>query len=212
MAKSPGKQVNKQETRSRILDGASVLFAEQGYAASSISKIAKKAGVLPGSIYWAFESKEQIFAEVLKHAGNQWKEEFIAIQNVEISDIKSYTKHFQNLAIAFETAPEFLRLIMVVATERQTGNPEILAAAQDVRRFWRTAIEDLLKRLLGDREPKAMAHFSQRISRLTIQMLDGVFLSHQLEPKEASVREMISDIADVLANEIELGANTLPKV
>lgn len=212
MTKLSDKKVVKRGARDRILDGASVIFAEQGYAAASISKIAKKAGVLPGSIYWAFESKEQIFIEVLKRASMRWKEEFISDENVEILNIEGYTKYFLSLAIAFEKAPEFLRLIMIVAIERQMDSPETLAAAQGVRRFWRTEIEQLLKKLLGARDPKALDSFCQRLSRLTIQMLDGIFLSNQLEPNEASVREMISDVANVLGNEIELGANTLPKI
>jgi len=51
-------------TRERILAAARALFAEQGYTAASISKIAKKAEVLPGSLYWAFESKEKLFAAI----------------------------------------------------------------------------------------------------------------------------------------------------
>lgn len=211
MGKSTVKQIDRQETRNRILEGASLLFAEQGYAAASISKIAKKAGVLPGSIYWAFESKEQIFAAVLKRAGESWKERFVPDDEEAVTNVETYTAYFEKLAIAFDEAPEFLRLIMVVASERQAGSPEIMSAARDVRRFWRERIEMATMAVLEGYEHQAVAEFSKRFSRLTIQMLDGLFLSSQLEPDEASVKEMFRDTAGICAREIQRGVETLPK-
>lgn len=219
MGKTTRKQIDKQETRERILEGASLLFAEQGYAAASISKIAKKAGVLPGSIYWAFESKEQIFAAVLERAGQIWKDRFMPNLNEAVptmldeavSTMEAYTAYFEKLAVAFEEAPEFLRLIMVVASERQAGSSEILAAARDVRHFWRSRIEVAISEVLEGYESRAVVDFSKRFSRLTIQMLDGVFLSSQLEPEEASIQDLFHHAAEICARELQHGIETLPK-
>lgn len=52
-------------TRQRILDAAAHTFLEKGYAATRLSDIATAAGMQAGSIYYHFDSKEQIMAAVL---------------------------------------------------------------------------------------------------------------------------------------------------
>lgn len=50
----------RQQTRQQIMDAAFELFANNGFAKTSISAIAKKADVSKGLIYHYFESKEAI--------------------------------------------------------------------------------------------------------------------------------------------------------
>ena len=53
------------DTRERILLEAARLLRHHGYAATSLREIADAAGVKAGSIYYHFESKEEILGEVL---------------------------------------------------------------------------------------------------------------------------------------------------
>jgi AcrR family transcriptional regulator len=55
-------------TRVRILDAAEHLFAEQGYDSASMPKIAAASGITAGAIYKHFESKEDLFFEVVRRA------------------------------------------------------------------------------------------------------------------------------------------------
>lgn len=50
-----------QKTRESILDAAVIKFAQKGVAATTLSEIARKAGVTRGAIYWHFASKVDIF-------------------------------------------------------------------------------------------------------------------------------------------------------
>ena len=45
---------------------AGELFAEQGYAETTVRDIANRAGILSGSLYWHFEAKEDIVYEILR--------------------------------------------------------------------------------------------------------------------------------------------------
>ena len=56
-------------TRERILDAAAEVFSEQGYAAR-LSDIADRAGMKAGSLYYHFDSREDLVAEIL-HRGIQ---------------------------------------------------------------------------------------------------------------------------------------------
>jgi AcrR family transcriptional regulator len=53
-------------TRRSVLDAAARLFRERGYAAPSLRGIADAAGIQAGSVYYHFDSKEHIVAEVLR--------------------------------------------------------------------------------------------------------------------------------------------------
>lgn len=54
----------REQTRQQIVDAAFELFANEGYAKTSISAVAKKAGVSKGLIYHYFESKESILEAI----------------------------------------------------------------------------------------------------------------------------------------------------
>jgi AcrR family transcriptional regulator len=54
-----------QDRRERILNSAAALFARKGVAATTVREIADEVGILSGSLYHHFESKEAIVDEVV---------------------------------------------------------------------------------------------------------------------------------------------------
>ncbi|OHV61097.1 hypothetical protein LCM4577_15525 [Mesorhizobium sp. LCM 4577] len=57
-------QVKKAEVRGAILEAATQLFFENGYAGTSASEIGQRAGVAPSAIYRYFDSKLDLFFQV----------------------------------------------------------------------------------------------------------------------------------------------------
>lgn len=66
----------RQEKKELILNTALELFAENGYHATSISQIAKKAGISKGLAYNYFESKKEILDEIITKGFNTIFENF----------------------------------------------------------------------------------------------------------------------------------------
>jgi AcrR family transcriptional regulator len=54
------------QTRSDLLDAAARVFVARGFAGSSVEAIADEAGYTRGAFYSNFESKEELFAELLQ--------------------------------------------------------------------------------------------------------------------------------------------------
>ncbi len=52
--------------RSEIVDAAARLFAENGYEATSVRQIAEVAGILAGSLYHHFATKEDMLHEIMR--------------------------------------------------------------------------------------------------------------------------------------------------
>lgn len=58
--------VKTQEKRSALLQAALALFAEQGFNGSSTALIAKRAGVASGTLFFHFNSKEELIQELFR--------------------------------------------------------------------------------------------------------------------------------------------------
>jgi len=52
--------------RQQILDAAAKVLARRGYAGTQLLEIAQQAGTQPGSLYYHFESREELIEEVLR--------------------------------------------------------------------------------------------------------------------------------------------------
>ncbi|NKZ11571.1 TetR/AcrR family transcriptional regulator [Mycolicibacterium septicum DSM 44393] len=63
MGDTPAQPASRRE---ELLDLAATMFAERGLKATTVRDIADSAGILSGSLYHHFKSKEQMVEEVLK--------------------------------------------------------------------------------------------------------------------------------------------------
>lgn len=55
-----------RERKQQILDSALSLFADRGYAATRIADICQSAGVAKGLFYWYFDTKADVFADLVR--------------------------------------------------------------------------------------------------------------------------------------------------
>ncbi|MEU5917015.1 TetR/AcrR family transcriptional regulator [Streptomyces sp. NPDC004288] len=67
------------ERRRELLDTAAEVFAAQGYNATTVRKIADAAGMLAGSLYYHFDSKESMLDEILATFLNELWEGYDAV-------------------------------------------------------------------------------------------------------------------------------------
>ena len=65
------KRQKKPPRREKIIEAASALFARNGYDGTSMRDIAAESGILAGSLYYYFASKEEMFAAVHEQAINR---------------------------------------------------------------------------------------------------------------------------------------------
>lgn len=62
------RKAKKIATRQKLIEAASVEFAEVGYARANVSKISEKAGFAAGTVYNYFRSKHDLLVAVVEHA------------------------------------------------------------------------------------------------------------------------------------------------
>ena len=64
----PTRSERKAELRARIISESLALFLEQGYDQTTMRQIIHKTGILNGSLYNVFKSKDEIYSAVLMEA------------------------------------------------------------------------------------------------------------------------------------------------
>ncbi|GGS86086.1 putative transcriptional regulator TetR family protein [Streptomyces tanashiensis] len=72
------------ERRRELLDTAAEVFAAQGYNATTVRKIADAAGMLAGSLYYHFDSKESMLDEILSTFLNELWDGYDAVLDAEL--------------------------------------------------------------------------------------------------------------------------------
>ncbi len=76
----PRRRMTAPARRKVIADAAAVLFAEHGYRGASIDAIARASGVTPPVVYEHFESKRELYRELLERHFAElrevWREHF----------------------------------------------------------------------------------------------------------------------------------------
>lgn len=191
----PGRHVEGARTRERVLESASKLIASHGYAATSMAKISRDAGVNSASIFWAFGNKEGLLAAVMERAAEEFFQGLRARAEHTTVPRENVWERLAGLADAFARGPEFLRLLLVLSLERRDGDPAVLEAARRVR-------GQALLLLAEAYEPEVeLANRFQRraicqeLARFTLMLLDGVFVAGQIEPDGTDLQRALRTLA-----------------
>jgi AcrR family transcriptional regulator len=107
-----GNMQGSPEKRNQIIKAAAQLFHRFGYGKTSLDDIAREAGLGKGTIYYYFESKEDIFFEVAKfHA-----EEFYNLLLKSIAEQDNFKDKFSlairlPIKLVYEHTPIFIDAI-----------------------------------------------------------------------------------------------------
>jgi AcrR family transcriptional regulator len=79
------REDSRDQTTQRLLDAAQKLIAKKGLAAASVEDIAAAAGYSRGAFYSNFNSKADLFIELLRRDHQRANAEFQALRNDELS-------------------------------------------------------------------------------------------------------------------------------
>jgi AcrR family transcriptional regulator len=123
MPKTPEQyKEHRDEKVQHIMNVALELFAQKGFYSTSVSQIAKTAGISKGLMYNYFPSKEQLLIEILKKGFHEYVTVFFPDDNeTPVVESLSYIVN-ETVAIA-EANPHFWKMYFAIST--QPGVAEI---------------------------------------------------------------------------------------
>jgi AcrR family transcriptional regulator len=125
MTETPTKREQQREERRRqILDSALVVFSQGGFHATNVSDVAAHAGVSQGTIYWYFDSKEDLFTGALLSFFEKFGQETAAaIDECQKASEKLYALAASMEAFAREAAGMFMMFLSYWASSREPEGP-----------------------------------------------------------------------------------------
>src|SRR6266446_7988510 len=173
------KREAPHSSRERILDAAEMLVAERGYAAASISLIAKVSGLPSSSIYWHFESKEDLLAAVVERGARRWLE----AQPKWPSFKGDFSKFLQATGKAAEKHPAFVRILMMIMLDRSEGAPRARMMMSNLWRDVESSFEHIITSHFHLGRDEAGHRTAARLARFLMAFLDGAFVDSHIDPK-----------------------------
>lgn len=175
-------QHKKSEVRQAILDGAFRLFSERGFTATTLTDIARAAGVSPGNVYIYFGSK----IEILYTLYDPWLRQRIGRLEDELARVRSPRGRLRRLLLALwcEIPAEengFLNNIMqaISSTTPTDGYRSTLVQ-------W---LEDRITQIILTTVPprRRVRLRRARVAHVLIMAFDGFAIHHHLHPDRAPV-------------------------
>jgi AcrR family transcriptional regulator len=170
-----------KDRRDQLMAYATSRFAEQGYHPTSVSEIVAGLGVGKGVFYWYFDSKEQLFLEILRDAQTDLRRR----QQQAIADEEDPIRRIElglRASLAWSEAHrDHNKLIQFAATE--TTFAGALRRGQDI------AVADVVKHVkeaiaqgrIRDADPDVLAHAMVGVAG----HLTRTFIYERGEPAEA---------------------------
>ena len=102
---------NSEETRKALFDSAFRVVAEDGYADASIDKIATGAGVAKGTFYNYFETRQDLFDQLLPHLGGKLLDYIRMSMNENLTGIAREKRRIEAYFEYCRKTPGFLRIL-----------------------------------------------------------------------------------------------------
>jgi AcrR family transcriptional regulator len=200
-----------EERPRQILDAALSAFAEHGIASAKLEEIAARAGVSKGTIYLYFQSKEELFREVVRLVVVP----LIARGDEELArgtateQLTSYLSQ-QWTVFALPDSEGWVRLVLLE-----------LHKYPDLAQFYRTEVIERSNRVLGDivRRGVASGEFRPLDPECAVRMIKAVILMHVLwsgnlsqtmQDRETARDQVLQEITEFVLHALRVSTAATP--
>ena len=165
---APDRTRVRVRRRAAILGLATVEVAEHGYSGARVDEIAERTRTTKRMLYYYFESKEGLYAEVLKAAYAEIRSKEQAIDVDHLDPVAAIRRIAELTFDHHEAHPDFIRLVAIENIHRA----EHLAELPDVRELGSPAIELIDAILTRGREAGT---FTRDVDALDVHMVSSSF-------------------------------------
>ncbi|WP_207934165.1 TetR/AcrR family transcriptional regulator [Actinomadura sp. KC06] len=213
------KSGNRRGHRSReeILDTASRIMAERGYAATSLSVLSRESGLPKSAVYHHFHSKAGLLTAVMARGAYEF---FAAMRAAQAGGPDGGTPHerltwyLQRTGEVFMARPDFLRLHLLLVMSAEAAEAEVDAMIEQVRRDGRAHMNTMIAASFAPEGEEIAQAVADELDYFGIAGFDGAFVALQAEP-DRGLTDQMALLAEAIAalgeaRAAELRANGSP--
>jgi AcrR family transcriptional regulator len=177
-----------------IEEAATVLFAQQGYAATTVDDIASAAGVTKPMVYRHFESKQELCISLLR----RYRDELVAapLSRFEPKAPDRQAELAEMLAAWLEHArqhPDAIRLLFTPIT----ADPEVAEVQSELHDLQRATQAALLREFAGPLPEAEVAPMAE-VTRSSLAALALWWLDHPEVPGYVLVRVLMRVVNGII--------------
>lgn len=206
------KQLEKEDvildTRTKILDSGSQLFAKDGYEGTSLDQIAAEAGLSKGAVYWHFSNKSELYLAIcdrsLKRLMTNIDEKFTAVFTSEdkfeaikeliISELKTCEKYRGELPRLFL---QFVSTTKEEAIQKKLSESFTALFSQTTNVLRRFQQAKIISQKLDCEQLAVSLHAT----------INGLVLMWLVNPAGVSFERISSTVAEMLLHGIDIDEN-----
>lgn len=184
------RQEYVEATRTALLESATRLFTDQGFAKTSLDEVAAAARVTKGAFYHHFASKQSLFEQVLEQVNDRIAERVMEAGAVEGGPVERLTAGL-NAFLDACLDPDYQRICL------QQG-PAVLGweRCRELEARMMSLLDTLLAELGGKRMPVAP---SPLLTRLLFRMVSEAAMAiGEAEDKEVTRQEVGGVVTAIL--------------
>ncbi len=181
---APDVTPNRRGLRSResVLDAAERVMAEHGFDSATSAQIVKASGIPASSVYHYFGSKQGILLAVMERGARRFFDELPG-QPERAGTPREHLQALTNGLIgSLERHPDFLRLVVVMATQPSPAG-EAADAQEVVGRVRSEALGRLRKQMALAFDIPSRSAAADRLARFALAAVDGAFIAQQSDAK-----------------------------
>jgi AcrR family transcriptional regulator len=189
-AHGPRRRLSAEERRESILDAANHVFGEHGFDTVRIDDVATAAGISKALIYEHFESKQELYGELMNRAAIDLLG--VLVQAASAPGMEGALRMENAAAAGFQwvqTHPHAFHMFV-----RDVTDPVIWEAQEALRRAAVTAMADVMEM----EPPETRAGLARRQTEQIAEMIVGAWyalaewwLRHQDVPREELMSSML---------------------
>ncbi len=194
-----------KDARNTILESARELFAQKGYAASSIREISQAAGVTKPVIYYHFKDKEHLYLELMLDMFNQSRKNLLRLSKYRGSLRERLIEYVSSVFRDCRKDPNNIRLLFRILFSPEEEYPEF----KIVKEYQRE--RDTIASIINENMPKgsrldAETMATALMGMILIQELEYLFTRRlTLTPRNAE------KLVDLLLHPFSKAKHTIPK-
>lgn len=194
-SKEQSEQI-RAERRAQILDAARQVFSEKGFSEARVSDVAARAGVSQGTIYWYFDSKDDLFMATFE----AWIEgallpTFAEIAASQISASEKLYRCSHATAQMMAQSADFLPVQMEFWSYIPR-NPAIQARFRQFFARYRASVASIIEEGIAGGEFRAVD--ANRLASIAIAAWDGLATQWMAEPEAVDWHKVSKVLADSL--------------
>jgi len=193
-----------QERRSaEILDAATVVFSENGFAAADVQEIANKTGVGKGTVYRYFPSKEELFLAAVDHGMRRLKSAVDAAIAGVGPPLERIAEGVRAYLAFFDEHPEIVELLIHERAHfRDRKKPTYFVHRDANMAPWQALFRELIQVGVVRDIPV------ERITEFVSDVVYGTMFTNYFSGRKATLSSQCDTILDMVFHGLLVGRET----